>query len=124
MIGDAEFIELKIILIGWCNTMLKTVSGKKVSRGDIVVIKSIKYIKQAYPEHIPFSYPKDMERDVCGGICIVENVYSDGLLRLNCISKNKNIYSWCIGVHMVEPISEKDIISLDKEQIMKIINYI
>ena len=104
--------------------MLKTVSGKKVSRGDIVVIKSIKYIKQKYPDRIPLGYPEDMEKDVCGGICIVENVQSDGLLRLNCISKDKDIYSWSIGVHMVEPISEKDIMGLDKERMIKIINYI
>lgn len=104
--------------------MLKTVSGKTISAGDVVVIQSIKYIKQAYPDHIPLGYPKDMERDVCGGVCIVENVCSDGLLVLKCISKDKDIYSWSIGVHMVEPISEKEIMGLDKEQMMKIINYI
>lgn len=104
--------------------MLKTVSGKTISAGDVVVIQSIKYIKQVYPERIPLGYPKDMERDVCGGICIVEDVCSDGLLVLNCISKDKDIYSWSIGVHMVEPISEKEIMGLDKEQMMEIINYI
>ena len=110
--------------MGACNTMLKTVSGEAISTGDVIVIQSIKYIKQKYPRRIPLGYPEDMEKDVCGGICIVENVYGDGSLRLNCISKDKNIYSWTIGVHMVEPISEKEIMGLDKEQMIKIINYI
>lgn len=104
--------------------MLKTVSGKTISAGDVVVIQSIKYIKQAYPERIPLGYPEDMEKDVCGGVCIVENVYSDGFLVLNCISKDNDIDGWNIGVHMVEPISEKEIMGLDKEQIMKVVNYI
>lgn len=105
--------------------MLKTVSGRTVSVGDIIVIQSIKYIKQKYPEHIPWGYPKDMEKDVRGRICIVESVRSDGLLKLNCISKdNYSLLGWDIGVHMVEPISEKEIMGLDKEQMMKIINYI
>lgn len=114
--------------MGVRNTMLKTVSGKKVSMGDIVVIKSIDYVRKAYGEHIPYGYPPDMEKDACGRICVVDyvydDVYNDGLLELTVLFENIDIDGWCIGAHMVEPIEENDVINLNEIQILAIINYL
>lgn len=104
--------------------MLKTVSGKTISAGDVVVIQSIDYVEKAYGEHIPYGYPTDMERDVCGKICIVDYVYDDGLLELTVLFENIDIDDWYIGAHIVEPIEEKDVISLNETQILVIINYL
>lgn len=108
--------------------MLKTVSGKTILAGDVVVIQSIKYVEKFFPsDDIPFGYPKDMERDVCGkvyevtGINIIEYDVPSGYIEVYRLAldgyrrvKGKH-RDWAVGNHMVEPVVDKEYIKYIEE---------
>lgn len=110
--------------MGVCNTMLKTISGRRVSEGDIVVIQSIKYVGIGFGYPILFGYTEEMEREICGKICLVTYINFDDSLRLYDLINDEIIWKWMIGPHMVEPVIKEDIESLSEEQALKLINYL
>lgn len=101
--------------------MITSNTGMPIFVGCKVKVQSIAYVEKFFPSYdIPFGYPKDMERDICGKVYEVTGINNveikiyrlalDGYRRVK--GKHRD---WAVGNHMVEPVVDKEYIKYIEE---------
>lgn len=101
--------------------MVTSNTGMPIFVGCKVKVQSIEYVEKFFPsDDIPFGYPKDMERDICGKVYEVTGISITEVrvqrLALDNASRVKGKHrGWAVGNHMVEPVIDKKYIKYIEE---------